>query len=183
VRSVTSSKRNPMPINVRRSDEHVRVLRQKFVSNMKLRGYKAEEIAALLAEEGIINPITGEPFAVNTINKDLKIIEEEWRDEMMSSISGHRARVLAELQEVKRAAWKTKKLQIILTSIEKEINLLGLNELERMGVEIALANLLKGFPKKIADDLKEILAKKIADRKNVKKIPHNPNVIDISGAR
>ncbi len=34
-----------------------------------------------------------------------------------------------------------------------------------MGVEIALANLLKALPKQIADELKEVIRRKVMDKK------------------
>ena len=36
-----------------------------------------------------------------------------------------------------------------------------------MGVEIALANLLKGLPPEIADNLRAALSKRVAERKNL----------------
>ena len=58
---------------------------------------------------------------------------------------------------------------MVLRSIQQEVDLLGLNELERMGVEIALANLFKGFPKAIADELKKLLAARVQKGKLAKK--------------
>jgi len=139
----------------------------------------AEETQAFLSEKEVINPITKQPFALSTISNDIKDIEERWMDEMMNNISHHRSRVLAELRETKSAAWKAGQLSIVLRAIDQEVQLLGLNELERMGIEIALANLFRGFPKEIADQLKEILAKKVKDNKSNKK---NQNLIPMRAA-
>lgn len=160
--------------------EHVIALRQKTVSSARLRGMTCQQIVALLADQDIINPRTKQPWSVATISKDLKIIEEGWREETFKNISDHRSRVLAEIQEVKRTAWLSGKHSIILRAIDQEVSLLGLNELERMGVEIALANLLKGFPKKVADQLKKVLAKKVSEKKERKKLETAASVIDIS---
>ena len=156
-------------MSLRRSDEHTRILRQRIVSSCRCRGMNSEETQTFLAEKGVINPRTQSPFSLGTINGDLKEIEARWMDEMMMNISFHRSRVLAELRETKAAAWKAGQLSIVLRSIDQEVALLGLNELERMGVEIALANLFRGFPKEVADQLKEILAKKVSDNKRVDK--------------
>lgn len=150
---------------IRRSEEHTRILRQKIVSSAKLRGMTPEEITVFLAEKEIINPRTDLPWSVQTIKNDLRELEARWEDEMFVNISKHRARVLAELRETKAAAWKAGQLSLVLRAIDQEVNLLGLNELERMGVEIALANLFAGFPKEIADQLKTILAKRVAMKK------------------
>lgn len=168
----------------RRSDDHIIALRRKAVSSARLRGMNCHEIVALLAEQDIINPRTELPYSIVTISNDLKAIEEMWKEETLKEISYHRTRVLAELQEVKRTAWTTGKHAIILRAIDQEVSLLGLNELERMGVEIALANLLKGFPKQIADQLKKVLAVKVAEKKKRKKLEHEEkaSVIDINRA-
>ena len=146
---------------IRRSEEHTRILRQKVVSGAKLRGMKSADIVIFLAEKEILNPRTGEPWSVATIDKDIRRLEESWKDEMSNNISQHRARILAELHEVKAASWQAGKLNLVLRAIDQETDLLGLNELERMNVEIALTGLLKGFPKEIADELKALLAEKV----------------------
>jgi len=154
---------------MRRTDEHTRIMRQKVVSSCICRGMTTEETVLFLAEKEVVNPRTEQPYSITTILKDKTVIEQRWMDEMMSNISFHRSRVLAELRETKAAAWKTGHLSTVLKAIDQEVNLLGLNELERMGIEIALANLFKGFPKDIADQLKKILASKMKDKKRLKK--------------
>jgi len=155
-------------VTTRRSEEHTRILRQKLVSSAKLRGMTTAEIAVFLSEEGIINPRTERPYSIGIINADVKYMEEQWRDEMSNNITKHRARVLAEIRETKKSAWKTGKLSLVLRAIDQEVNLLGLNELERVSVEIALANLFKGFPKEVAEELKAILVKKVSKAKTMK---------------
>ena len=156
---------------LRRCDEHVRVLRQNVVSSAKLRGMTTQEIVDLLTAQEVVNPRTGKPWAISTINADIKETERTWRDEMFTNISDHRARVLAELRETKKAAWQTGKLSLVLRAIQQEVDLLGLNELERMGVEIALANLFRGFPKEIGDELKKLLAARVQKGKHAKQSP------------
>ena len=150
---------------LRRSEEHTRILRQKVVSSAKLRGMTSADIVVFLTEQGIVNPRTEEPWSVTTINNDINFLEDKWREEMFKNITDHRSRILAEIGEAKRAAWKTGKLSLVLRAIEQEVNLLGLNELERMSTEIALANLFKGFPKEIADQLKGLLVKRVHEKK------------------
>lgn len=170
---------------LRRSDEHIILMRQNIVASCRARGMTIAAITSKLADKGVLNPRTKAPYASITISKDIKQIEDRWKDNMMMNISDHRSRVLAELREVKSAAWGVGQLSIVLRSIEQEVNLLGLNELERIGVEIALANLLKGFPKEIADQLKVLLAKKVQEGKKLKKLGNKPkrqNVIDLKRA-
>jgi len=163
---------------IRRSAEHTRVLRQKVVSSAKLRGMSSADIVLFLAEQGITNPRTKDPYSANTINKDLRELEQRWKDEMLVDISDHRARVFAELGEVKAAAWKAGKFAIILRAMDQEVNLLGLNELDRLAVEINLANIFKGLPPEIASQLKKMLSSKVAERK---RLVGRRNVIEMTG--
>ena len=137
--------------------------RRRVVSSCRLRGMSVEEIHAYLEKKGIVDPRTGTPFSKNTIYADAREISRHWQDEMLKDISEHRARVLAELSEVKSAAWKGSKLNIVLSAIDREIGLLGLNELERLSTEIALANLLKGLPTEIRSALKTQLSSKVRE--------------------
>lgn len=155
---------------LRRSIEHARILRQKIVSSAKLRGFTNEEITQLLAEKGVTNPRTGDPYTIQTVAKDINELEGRWMSDMLSDVSSHRSRVLAELRETKAAAWKAGNFNIILRAIDQEAKLLGLNELERMNVEIALANLFKGFPEEVAEKLKGLVAKKVLEKKGQKQI-------------
>lgn len=164
---------------LRRLDEHVILLRQSIVSSARARGMTIAAITSLLSEKGVLNPRTEVPYSSQTIGKDIREIEERWREKMLVDVFDHRARVLAELREVKTAGWSTGKHSIILRAIEQEVNLLGLNELERMGIEIALANLLKGFPREVADQLKALLAKKVQEGKKLENKPKRQKVINL----
>jgi len=139
--------------------------RRRIVSSARLRGMTLNQIHQLLIDKGVTNTHLGRPWSVSVVSKDLKVLEEQWREEMMAEISSHRARILAEIKETKTAAWRAGKLSLVLKAINQEVDLLGLNELDRMSVEISLANLFKGFPKEVADQLKSILAKKVGDKK------------------
>jgi len=145
--------------------ESTKSFRQRIVASARLRGLSIDDICDLLENKGVVNPQTGQPWAKHTIKCDIKDIESSWRDHMLKDVAFHRSRILAELRETKTAAWRQGKLSLVLKAIGQEVDLLGLNELDRMGVEISLANLLKGFPKEIADQLKEILSKKVENKK------------------
>ena len=167
---------------IRRSDEHIILMRQNIVASARARGMTIGAITSMLAEQGVLNPRTKAPYSSQTISADIRQIEERWKDNMMMNISDHRSRVLAELREAKTAAWSTGQISLVLRALQQETDLLGLNELERMGIEIALANLLKGFPKEIADQLKVLLAKKVQEGKKLAHKPNRHNVIDLKRA-
>jgi len=153
-------------MTLKRSDEHLIVLRRKAISQAKLRGMTLNQIAVWLEEEGLTNPETNQPWSITTISNDLKEIEAEWKGQMLVDITDHRARVMAEFGEVKNAAWKAGKLDTVLRALKGEIDLLGLNELERMDKEIALARLLEGLPPQIRDAVRAKLAKRVSNTKS-----------------
>lgn len=166
-----------------KSRNHIKALRRKIVSSSKARGMSDADIAVLLEEEEVLNPDTGEPYSVSTIAADSKIIEDEWQETMMQDITLHRARVLAELRELKASAWNAGKLSIVSRAIDQEVDLLGLNKLERLSLEIAIANLFKGMPKEIAEQLKGVLSEKVAEKKAINRRNSSsnlPRVIDIN---
>jgi len=167
----------------KKSRDHIKMLRRRIVSSAKARGMSDADILIMLEEEDILNPDTGEPYSLQTIAADTKELESQWHEEMMEDITFHRARVLAELRELKSAAWEQNKLSIVSRAIDQEVDLLGLNKLERMSLEIAFANLFKGMPKDVASQLKKLLTEKVADRKRSKLInspSELPEVIDIN---
>jgi len=164
-----------------RTEDHIRILRRSFVGKAMARGMTLSDIQAFLVDNEIFNPNTNEPWSNAIICQDMEFFNSAWKDEALKNISDHRARILAELREIKKSAWAAGKHSTVLNAIDKEVKLLGLNELERLGVEIALANLLKGFPVEIADQLKELLAKKVSERQ--KKISNKSSkVIDLGRA-
>ncbi len=151
-------------MTLKRSEEHLIVLRRRAISEAKLHGMSLHQITIWLEEEGLVNPESGKPWSITTISNDLKEIKKEWTDVMLQDITSHRARVLAEFGEVKNAAWKAGKLDTVLRAVNGEIALLGLNELERMGTEIALAALLKGLPDSVRILVKQRLSKKVGQK-------------------
>ncbi len=147
-------------MTLKRSDEHLIVLRRRAISEAKLHGMTLSQITIWLEEEGLVNPDTKKPWSITTISNDLREIEKEWTDVMLKDITSHRSRVLAEFGEVKNAAWKAGKLDTVLRAVNGEIALLGLNELDRMGTEIALAALLKGLPEGVRSLVRDKLMKR-----------------------
>lgn len=158
-----------MPLKT--SQQHIQSLRRKVVAGAMVRGLTASEIAVRLEEEGLLNPDSEQPYSIGTIVSDIRAIEEEWHDDMLMDISDHRARVLAEIRELKNSAWQMGKLPIVSRAIEQEVGLLGLNKLERMGVEVALANLFKGMPKEVASQLRKLLTDKVSEKKKTESKP------------
>lgn len=103
-----------MGLNSSKTD--VILKRRQEVSRYRLRGWTQREIAVQLC------------VSVGTINHDVAALEAEWRERALVDRMEHKTRVLAELTEVKRAAWGEKNYHAILQAIKAEVDLLGLNE-------------------------------------------------------
>lgn len=104
--------------------------RREAVASLRLRGLSLSKIAAALPDKmGIYNPTTGEPFDTSTISRDLKALEAEWRANALADRIQHKAQLLAEIEEVKRAAWGAKQYDTLLRAMKQQADLLGLDEL------------------------------------------------------
>lgn len=103
--------------------------RRERVAQLVLRGLTAREIVAALAsgDNRIINGRTGEPWSLGTIGSDLKALKTEWNRRAAEAYDEHRARQLAEVAELKRAAWAARRYDTVLRAMEREAKLLGLD--------------------------------------------------------
>ena len=112
-----------MPLNTSRNaiiDE-----RRRHVANLRLRGATQREIVDTLERNGVRNPATGKPYSLGIINSDLKALESEWKEEAAADIAEHKSKEYAEIQELKRAAWKAGNLAEVRQCLALEIKLLG----------------------------------------------------------
>lgn len=116
----------------------IKTLRQEHVATLLLRGLSVRKIAEVLAtptvsENGrekknplhLINPKTEKPFSVMVVHRDIEELEAKWRENALVLVDQHRARQLAELEEVKRRAWAASDLDMVLKTIQTEMKLLG----------------------------------------------------------
>lgn len=101
----------------------IREKRRAAVGQLLARGFKQREIAERLAEMDEKNPETGEAWTVMTISNDIKAIRAEWRKTANRSVEEHRARQLAELEELKRAGWAGDNHTLVLSALQHEAKL------------------------------------------------------------
>lgn len=93
-----------------------------------------------------VNPSTGEPYSLGTINGDLKALSTQWKRESSRATETHKGRQVAELLEVRRCAWARKVFDLVgnehdspdldkvLKALKQEAELLGLNAPEKREV-------------------------------------------------
>lgn len=118
---------NEKPHSTAKAD--VTQMRRERITALLARGLTQREITMALgkplSEGGLLNPDTGKPYDLATVNRDIKAIRREWQARTAKSIDKHQARQLMELQELKRFAWANKDADLALRALEKEMRLLG----------------------------------------------------------
>jgi hypothetical protein len=102
-----------MGLNTTKTDAILK--RREEVSRYRLRGWTQRQIAEILV------------CSLGTVNHDLKALEAEWREAAQATVEQHKQRILAELAEVKRAAWADKSYGAVMQAIKAEVDLLGLD--------------------------------------------------------
>jgi hypothetical protein len=99
--------------------------RKALVASLRLKGLSQREIVSNLTIQKKLNPKTGNPWSLGIINKDIADIEARWRESCSKDIGEHKARQLAEINEVKKHAWKATEFAVVLKAIDQESHLLG----------------------------------------------------------
>jgi len=125
-----------MSVQIVNKPANITSTRRERVAQLVLRGLTAREIVVALAsgDNPIINAKTGAPWSLGTVADDLKALKAEWNRRAAEAYDEHRARQLAEIAEVKRAAWAKGRYDTILKALEREAKLLGIDARERLEV-------------------------------------------------
>jgi|SRR3990167_1991522 len=114
--------------------------RRENVGRLRLRGLSLREVAIALAQ-------MPEPIIVTygTVNRDLKVLEAEWRANAARAIDEYQANQLAEIAEGKRKCWQLEDMAGLARFLKLEADIRGTNapqevklswqrELEQYGV-------------------------------------------------
>jgi hypothetical protein len=109
-----------------KSNKFVVLKRRMLVATARLRGYTIEEIPVLLAKtDDFKNPATGKPYSASIVRNDLKEIEKQWQQYAVETMDKYKMRLLAEINLVRKAAWKDERLNFVLEAIKHEQLLLN----------------------------------------------------------
>ena len=103
-------------------------IRRLRVASLVLRGLTPGEIALALPKNGVVDPQSGLPYGLDVVTDDLAYLESEWEQEARLPLGAHRARVLAELREVKRSAWAKGDLSVVVRCLREEAALCTLSD-------------------------------------------------------
>ena len=100
--------------------------RRELVGRLRVRGMTIREIAAQLE-------VTSEYAGIShqTVANDIQAIRKQWRAHAAQDIGDHAARQLAELDEVRRAAWKAGDYDGVRKALETEAKIIGTNAPEK----------------------------------------------------
>lgn len=102
--------------------------RRLKVQQLLLRGLTQREIVRALERQNIVNPKTGAPYSLGTINADLQALEEEWEEAALEARSKKKAKTAAELRELKRAAYADRDYKLVGEIIKQERQLFSLDD-------------------------------------------------------
>ena len=113
--------------------------RQAVVARLRLRGCTQREIVQELG----VNPNTGEPWALGTINGDIKSLEKAWQEKAADDIAVHKALQYSRLEEHYRQAWANGDLREVRENIKTTMALFGTEAPKRTELTGADGNVLR----------------------------------------
>ncbi|MBA3701461.1 MAG: hypothetical protein M3Q62_14615 [Actinomycetota bacterium] len=93
-----------MPRNQKQNPDVI--ARRRKVAMFLLHGLNQEEIVESLPKgrDPIVNPKTGKPYSIGTINGDIQALLAEWKEHAAQDIETLKGKHPAEVREAKRAA-------------------------------------------------------------------------------
>jgi hypothetical protein len=104
--------------------------RRDIVTSLLGRGMTQREIQAAMANPNnpasfMVNPETGNPYDLMTINRDIHFVLAKHERNIEQSIETHKAQQEVMILEMYRAAWAKKDLKSVATAIELLMKLKG----------------------------------------------------------
>lgn len=95
------------------------------MASLHLRGISPIEIVTALNHHGVTADL-------ETVCEDIQFLQDIWATEVQVKTE-HKARVLAELREARRAAWANGDIELVLKCLRQETDLLNLDKLLDLG--------------------------------------------------
>lgn len=114
--------------------------RRTIVAQLLKRGVGIYDIQQTLANPSsgkfyTVNPETGEPYSLATIQRDVTELRERWRAEIARDIGDHFAEQIAKLEELEKSAWGQNDLRLVLDILKEKSRLYGLYSPVRIQVD------------------------------------------------
>ena len=112
-------------------------LRREMIAALKARNLSVREIQAALAQQ------TRTPMSVSvgTVQRDISILRQRWKDRADSEIRDMFAEDLAKLDELEKLAWQQKNVGAVLSVMKRRAEMTGYDAPEK--VDLALFDVNK----------------------------------------
>jgi hypothetical protein len=117
--------------------------RRAKVAQLRLRLLSSREICQALAQSGIVNPHTGQPYDHKVILSDLAVLKREWKEQRTEVIDEHIDRQFMEQQEIKRAGWSGKDYELVRKTLRDEMELLGTKKAQEVNLNVNINVVIK----------------------------------------
>jgi len=116
----------------------IRDQRRKLVAEIMVRRPRVtqRQIREALTSKGYLNPETGNPWSIGTINRDVEAIRQRARNQMDRSAREWRARELEMLRQLQADAWDEGDYRTVVSISKRRAKLLGLDEPEELDVDM-----------------------------------------------
>lgn len=133
--------------------------RMDAVARLRARNMSVSEIHQILAEpdSGIKDP-DGKPWSWRTIWQDCDVIVELWKKRHEETVDQIVPALLAEIREVRRAAWESRDFNAILASIRQERDLLGLDQPRKIEVGVNMRARIEQIARLYGYDVEQVEA-------------------------
>jgi hypothetical protein len=114
----------------------VRDSRRQRVAELLCKGYTRSQISTMISEDPeFFNPDTGQPWGRNAVYEDSRYLRSKWQKAALANYDVHVSRVLAQIREVRRQAWKQMDFKTILRTLDQEVKLLGLDKATKSEID------------------------------------------------
>ena len=116
-------------MGLNKSKIDIRERRRQLVAQFMVRRPRVtqRQLRAALAERGHVNPETGAPWSLGTINRDVEAVREKARARMEDDANTWRARELEMLRELQADAWDAGEYRTVVSISKRRAKLIGLD--------------------------------------------------------
>jgi len=116
--------------------------RRRLISSMLIRRPNITR-RELMDEIGkmILNPATGEPFSLGTIQNDIDALKEGWRERAAEDAAAWIAEQLATIDQLQGDAWSQRDYGVVLRCIQERAKLKGLYPAEKREISSLVKSL------------------------------------------
>jgi hypothetical protein len=98
------------------------------------------EIVDALEEAGHVNPDTGKPWSLGTVNRDVQALRKEWEEDTKQKFEEYIEGQLAKIRLAQKEAWVQGNLEQYGRFLEMEIRITGTGQRDRQNEQEPAGN-------------------------------------------